>query len=326
MISLRDVFKKQTGFLRGQKLSYVINNLLNAGKLNHNRVLYQKYGLKKSIYGPIGSHDFQPSSDEIPWLDHPRAEEALIQHPDFQSFTTEEQAMLKHFVEKGYLILQGFYDEEEVEKLNEEVARLLEQKKADFNYTGRKIMDAHRQSALINEHYFKNPRLLNLLKFIMGRKVIPFQTINFIEGSEQRAHSDSIHMTTHPPGYLIAAWTALEDTHERNGPLFYYPFSHRLPYLLCKDYDSGNTTWQLGENSYRRYEKKVEEILKNSNLKKEYFFARKGDVLVWHANLLHGGSPISQTGTTRKSMVAHYFCEGVICYHEISQRPALMGD
>jgi hypothetical protein len=23
-------------------------------------------------------------------------------------------------------------------------------------------------------------------------------------------------------------------------------------------------------------------------------------------------------------MVAHYFCEGVICYHEISQRPALL--
>jgi hypothetical protein len=35
--------------------------------------------------------------------------------------------------------------------------------------------------------------------------------------------------------------------------------------------------------------------------------------------------PVKQEGSTRKSMVAHYFAEGVICYHEISQRPALVG-
>ena len=52
--------------------------------------------------------------------------------------------------------------------------------------------------------------------------------------------------------------------------------------------------------------------------------AKKGDVLVWHANLLHGGMPVVHPALTRKSMVAHYFAEGVICYHEISQRPAVM--
>ena len=325
MISLKDIFKKQTGFLRGLKLSYIINNLLNADKLRHNKVLYKKYGLSKSIYSPVGSHDFQhTSAREIPWLDRPDAMNSLVQHPDFQAFSPEEQTMIKQFIEKGYLILRAFYKEEEIEKLNEEVAHLLRQKKTDFNYTGRKVMDAFRQSRLIDEHFFKNPRLLKLLDFIMGRKVTPFQTINFIEGSEQRAHSDSIHMTTEPPGYLIATWTALEDTHEGNGPLFYYPGSHRLPYVMCTNYDSGNSAWQLGENTYKRYEAKIEEVLKENRFEKEFFLAKKGDVLVWHANLLHGGSPITQKGATRKSMVAHYFCEGVICYHEISQRPALL--
>ena len=326
MISLRDIFKKQTGFLRGLKLAYVINNLLNADKLQQNKELYKKFGLRKSIFSPVGSQDFLtlPQS-EIPWLDRPYAMDALVQHPDFQNFTKEEQEMLKQFVDKGYFILKGFYDVDEVEKLNAEIARLLEQKRTDFNYTGRKIMDAYRESAFIDRHFFRNPRLLKLLDFIMGRKVLPFQTIHFIEGSEQKTHSDSIHMTTQPPGYLIATWTALEETHEGNGPLFYYPGSHRLPYLMCPDYDSGNTTWQLGENSYRHYEEKIEEVLAKNTFQKEYFFARKGDVLIWHANLLHGGSPITRKGSTRKSMVAHYFCEGVICYHEISQRPALVG-
>jgi ectoine hydroxylase-related dioxygenase (phytanoyl-CoA dioxygenase family) len=35
------------------------------------------------------------------------------------------------------------------------------------------------------------------------------------------------------------------------------------------------------------------------------FAARKGDVLVWHADLVHGGNPVSRA-TTRKSIVTHY--------------------
>jgi hypothetical protein len=326
MISLRDIFKKQTGFLRCLKVSYVINNLLNAGKLRHNKSLYEKHGLKKSIFSPVGSHDFHRHTGELPWLDRPGAAEALEQHPDFQNFDGETQEQLRRFVRDGFLILRGFYTAGEVDGLNGEVARLLHDRKTGFNYTGRKIMDAYRFSPLIERDFFKNPRLLALLDFIMGCKVVPFQTIHFLEGSEQRAHSDSIHMTTEPPGYLIASWTALEDCHEGNGPLFYYPGSHRLPYVTCQDYNSGNTTWQLGANSYRRYEDAIERVISENNFRKAYFFAKKGDVLLWHANLLHGGSPITQKGTTRKSMVAHYFCEGVVCYHEISQRPALLPD
>ena len=324
MISLRDIFKKQTGFLRGLKLSYVINNLLNAKKLRHNKALYKKFGVKKSIYSPIGSKDFDYSLAEgIPWVDVPGIAGTLPQNPDFQEFSKEEQSQILNFIENGFLILKRFYSEEEVETINAEVERLLAEHKTDFNYTGKKIMDAFRFSEVIDKGCFKNERLLQLLQFLMGKKVIPFQTINFIQGSEQRAHSDSNRMTTQPPGYLIATWTALEKVHDGNGPLFYYPGSHRLPYLTTQDYDSGNTRFFLGESN-RKYEDKVAEVLSENCFEKQYFHAEKGDVLVWHANLLHGGEPITQPGATRKSMVAHYFCEGVICYHEMSQRPALI--
>jgi hypothetical protein len=59
-------------------------------------------------------------------------------------------------------------------------------------------------------------------------------------------------------------------------------------------------------------------------LQKEYFYAKTGDLLLWHANLLHGGERIKEEGRTRKSMVAHYFAKDVLCYHEISQRPAML--
>lgn len=324
MIALSKFFRKYTGFLRGLKIVYVANNLLHANKLRHNKMLYREYGLKKNIFSPIGLRDFPEHAAGMPWLDRPDAEAALEAHPRFASFDADTQAQLRQFVREGYMILKGFYTEEEADRLNAEVDRLLRAGETDFNYTRKKIMDAHEESPLIDREYFRNPRMLELLNFVMGRQVLPFQTIQFLEGSEQRAHSDFIHMTSEPLGYLIATWTALEDTHEGNGPLYYYPGSHRLPYISCEDYGAGNTAWRLGENSYKKYEDYVEALIREKGLVRQYFYAKKGDVLVWHANLLHGGSPITQKGATRRSMVAHYFCEGVICYHEISQRPALV--
>ncbi|MEM1321041.1 MAG: phytanoyl-CoA dioxygenase family protein [Bacteroidota bacterium] len=324
MTGLRQLFSKYTGALRSFKLIYMINNLFNQKKLQHNKALYKKYGIRKSIFGPIGSRDLKGKVQEQPWLDRPQGREALRAHPYFATLEEELQQQLLQFTDQGYMILRGFYSEEEVEQLNGTVDQLLEAQKANYNYTGRKIMDAFRASPLVDQQFFRNPRLLELLEFTMGRKIVPFQTINFTQGSEQRAHSDSIHMTTEPEGYLIASWTALEDIDENSGPLFYYPGSHQMPYVTCQDYQSGNTQWTIGDESYKRYEDKIEAILAEKTFEKQYFLAKKGDVLIWHANLLHGGSPIKDERTTRKSMVAHYFCEGVICYHEISQRPALL--
>lgn len=323
MISLGKIFRNYTGLLRRFKLSYVVNNLLNSRYLQHNIELYKKYGLKKSIYASIGSQDFPNPSEDIPWLDQPGAKEKLQAHQKLRAFPKEIQEELFRFVDNGYMILKGFFDDDTVDRLNADVDRLLKAQEVGFNYTGKKIMESFRHSTVANE-FFRDPRLLELLGFTLGKQIIPFHTINFIEGSEQRAHSDFIHMTTEPRGYLIAAWIALEDCHDGNGPLFFYPGSHRLPFILADDFPSGNTAWMLGANPNRSYEDKIDEIIQQNGLQKKHFIASKGDVLIWHANLIHGGEAIRDKGTTRKSMVAHYFAEDVICYHEISQRPALL--
>lgn len=321
---LRRLFSRYTGLLRSFKFVYFINNLFNKDKLSHNEALYKKYGLKKSIFSSVSSNDFKNPEKELPWLDRPDALENVSSNPSFIAFSPEIQNKIITFINEGYVVLENFYSVQDVDSLNHDIDQLLEQKKADFNYTGKKIMEANKISEIADKKFFRNPELLKLLDFIMGKKVIPFHTINFIEGSEQRAHSDFIHMTTEPKGYLIAAWTALEPCSDENGPLFYYPKSHRLPYILSDDYNTGNTRWTIGNNNYKNYEDRIESLIQEHQLEKRVFHANTGDVFIWHANLLHGGSPISKAGTTRKSMVAHYFCEDVICYHEISQRPALM--
>ncbi len=68
----------------------------------------------------------------------------------------------------------------------------------------------------------------------------------------------------------------------------------------------------------------MEELIREKDLQKEVFLAKKGDILIWHANLIHGGLPVVNPALTRKSMVIHYYATDVIKYHEITERPSLL--
>ncbi|MDP4826042.1 MAG: hypothetical protein NWR73_00025, partial [Flavobacteriales bacterium] len=71
------------------------------------------------------------------------------------------------------------------------------------------------------------------------------------------------------------------------------------------------------------YEEKIKSQIAMRKLKEVKHLPKKGDILLWHANLLHGGSKLIDPSKTRKSMVCHYIASNAICYHENSQRPAL---
>ena len=47
-----------------------------------------------------------------------------------------------------------------------------------------------------------------------------------------------------------------------------------------------------------------------------YFNERKGDELIWHANLLHGGSLRRQI--SRRAVVCHVFVKGGFVYHDLA--------
>ncbi len=185
-------------------------------------------------------------------------------------------------------------------------------------------MFAIHQSNLL-KNIGEDRNLLELLSAIMGEEVKLFQSINFKMGSEQHTHSDSIHMTTFPLGGLLGVWIALEDIELDNGPLQYYPGSHKLPYYLNEDYDNEGNANLIGAKDYSAYEEMIEEKLQECAPQKKIFTAKAGDLLIWHANLFHGGEPHLNKAKTRKSMVLHYFATNRICYHEITQQPALIG-
>lgn len=314
---------KLLNYIRKFKFSFSLYNLFQKGRLKHNLPLYKKYGIGKNYYHNISSRDFKNISAARPKYDELESSIEMPKSSTFQSLSAEEKDAVLNWSRDGFAYIKNFLSPERADKINAEVQSLIDAKKAHFRYAGKKMMFLYRKSTLINEAALDN-KLMKILELLLDKELRLFQSINFIHGSEQRTHSDSIHMSTFPPGNMIAAWVALEDTDDQNGPLHYYPGSHKLPYIDNSHFDNYGTPLRLGNKTNRDYEDFIANLIREKGLKKKILHAEKGDVFIWHANLLHGGEAMMHPENTRKSMVFHYFAEDAIKYHEFTQRPALI--
>lgn len=303
--------------IRNYKLSYMLYNFFQKSKLKHNIPLYKKYGINKSYFSSISSKDFA----HLPQTQRSSTEEILSSTAFFKNLSEENKENALHYNDKGYMIVRNFISPETAENINIEIDKLMNDGTLKFRYGGKLMFAIHHSEMIRNIGSDKN--LLEFLSVLLDGKAKLFQSINFINGSQQKTHSDSIHMTTFPLGGLLGVWIALEDIDENNGALHYIPGSHKLPYFLNSDYDNEGTALKIGKKSYKAYEEFLENKVKELGLKKEVFRAKKGDMLIWHANILHGGEPHTDKNRTRKSLVYHFFDENSVCYHEVTQRPAL---
>lgn len=316
--------QKYGHLFRRMRLVHYLHNFANRKALKEQQPLYRKAGLKKSVLASIAHRDFEshPLPIEGPWLDQPDALERIGKHPKFDEFSADTRNKLQQWVEKGFVVLEKGVSESVVDGINADVERIIEQQLLPFHFSNTRVMNCILHSPALRE-LVQEPKLKAWLELLLNKPVRPFQTMNFLVGSKARAHSDSIHMTTEPLGYLIAIWVALEDIHSDSGPVFYYPGSHQLPYVMSDDFETGNTKLNVGKAYYENYLNHLDTVVADNGFSPEKLVAKKGDILIWHANLIHGGSPVINPKLSRKSLVVHYFASDVICYHELTQRPAI---
>ena len=307
-------------WIRKFKPAYELYNFFKRDQLVHNLPKYKKYGIDKKYYSSVSSNDFVGLDSPLNIHDRLNTRDTLPNLENFKRLPPQRQSELLTWSDDGYVILKGFFSQERVSQINEEVERLDKNGKA--SWVGNKMMFAIHYSEIILSAS-ADPELMNMINLLMGKQMDLFQSINFLTGSEQRTHSDSVHMSTFPYGNIIAAWIALESTDANNGPLHYYPGSHKLPYVVNKDYNNSGSGLFLGDKPYNAYEDKIASIVTDHSFERKLLFAEPGDVLLWHSNLLHGGEPHHDKSKTRKSLVTHYYAEDAICFHEITQRPTL---
>ncbi len=214
---------------------------------------------------------------------------------------SEEQ--LAEFDRTGKLKLDYGFDAEMLDDIVAEVEGLYEHDYRQAEFRSSRVQDAWRNSKAARR-LATHRGVAESLRQLYGRKPLPFQTLNFPTATSQLPHSDTIHFNCIPAGYMCGVWVALEDVDEDNGALIYYPGSHKLKEYSMQDFGLGT-----GYDYYKGYEAAIQELIREQNLEPEYGVMKKGEALIWAANLLHGGAPLRDTSRTRHSQVTHYYFE-----------------
>lgn len=248
----------------------------------------------------------------------------LIESPLFpalapsQGFTQDEARIAGDLHDKGYAVFD-FPDADIDARIDRIKVSLGPRYGIDFadpasdKTTGeRRIQDAWLDDEDVRA-IAANRNVVNLLSKLYGRDAFPFQTLNFPVGTQQDTHSDSVHFSSLPERFMCGVWLAMEDIGPDAGPLFYYPGSHRWPIMantligrrgfgsdLASAQDPYGPAWDALRHVH--------------GAQAETLLARKGQALIWCANLLHGGSRQNDPTLTRWSQVTHYYFDGCIYY------------
>ncbi|WP_027813657.1 phytanoyl-CoA dioxygenase family protein [Burkholderia cenocepacia] len=165
-----------------------------------------------------------------------------------------------------------------------------------------------------------NQVVIDLISRLYGRKAQPFQSLNFPVGTQQHFHSDAIHFSSIPERFMCGVWVALEDISEDAGPLEYYPGSHKWP-IYTNEHIGLNASLLEGKPTQELYEPMWRSLVEAHGVKKQSFTAKKGQALIWAANLLHGGSKQKSSSKTRWSQVTHYYFENCAYYSPLRSDP-----
>jgi hypothetical protein len=221
-----------------------------------------------------------------------------------------DEALMREFAERGYLIFDL-----QLPDIDARAARIVANLASRYPDVERRILEAwcfddDVRSLAIDE------RVMHLLRTLYQREPIPFQTLNFDTGTEQAAHSDTLHFSCAPRRYMAGVWIALEDIDANAGPLVVYPGSHKLPEL-----DMFDLGLPSDRGAYGAYERAVAAILRQSRIQPEEVLLRKGQAIVWSANLFHGAAKIREPGRTRHSQATHYYFKDCLYYFPLESDP-----
>lgn len=229
--------------------------------------------------------------------------------------------------ENGFLVLPSFFSNSEIYNLEEFVESCWRNRQRDGNPL---VIDSNLEFSPIRKRFrdaedseknsvYKlndvflisdvvrdmalNTNLTGILRELSGGSVCICNSLIFERGSQQDLHVDTYYMPAPPGSRLIVTSICLEDVSVDAGPVAYVPKSHLIQPFRNSDGTTHARNKEELDVANRYYQAQIAE----RGLSTEYFLGKKGDVLIWHEQLVHGGSEIKDFSQTRKSLVTHYW-------------------
>lgn len=269
----------------------------------------------------INKYFTDKNSLDIPWIESPFFY-SILEH---SNLTEDQKKLCSDFYENGYVVVDLNLKDDDISPILHDMYDALNDDStvfhADhFTYTdAKRIFEGWKQSDHI-ANLTLHPKLIDTLNTLYGREPFPFSTINFIKGSNQPLHSDVVHFHTIPNLWMCGVWVALEDVDETNGSLKIVPGSHKWEVYEYNNLKLPHPdTIENGEAvTYKEYETFIESLVQNNGIDPYVVKLKKGQALIWAANMLHGGSNIegvTDLNKTRLTQAIHYFFGGCEQYY-----------
>lgn len=185
----------------------------------------------------------------------------------------------------------------------------------------RRIVNLHLALSGVAQLFTENTLSLELQDYLFGGDTCVYTSLYFEAGSEQPIHRDTPYFSTVPEYSYFGMWVALEDANEHNGALTVIPGAHLLPELdresiALRVFSSVDDIDPFSPHLWEEYQQAVLQQCTEQGLAPTTVSMRKGDTLIWHPQLPHGGTGIISAGSTRHSVVFHTTPYGVPVYKQ----------
>jgi hypothetical protein len=280
------------------------------------RASMRDFGTPLAFAGPCDSSYYDYSDDSLrPWFDRPDAEQHIVALLQSGRIVESEAEMLRTFVRDGYLVIKGAVPDDLVDRALTDIDRAVAEGYQGYRFgDSTRLEHMHGKFAAIRELWLL-PRVHEVVGLLFDEISEPCQSLVYVFGSQQDAHQDTVHLTPFPAGYMCGIWVALEDVRPESGELVVYPGSHRVGPLYMKGSNCAKVKgdWtQFGQTVVRQWDG----LLQDGGFTQMPYMASRGDVLIWHSDLMHAGTVRKDKSLSRRSMVTHSFARGSLVYYD----------
>lgn len=276
------------------------------------------------IYGTSAACAVTAESGRGMWIDRSDFEVQLRKRVRDGRVPPRLEQPLREFERDGFYVLEGAASESDLDRFEEAISKAFREghehlmaQEPGLGASKRVFAGMSRRRIRVIDSFtvfpealnlLSSPRLAEFLRAVFDETPMLFQSLSFDMGSEQGMHQDTAYVVVDKrPLELMACSIALEDVQTGAGELEYIVGSHRLG-----DFPFGGGSRKhlvLSEDGDQKHEEWYRWILEESQrrgLERRKFMAKRGDILLWHADLAYGGAPVLNQDLTCRSLVGHY--------------------